>query len=76
MSIGEYAAAGLVMDEVGVYCCCRMPVPGWSTLHHYLHDVPGERSFSATRVLVVCSACQVLVFVNRRLSGEPVYRLE
>ena len=76
MSLGGYAAAGLGMDEVGVYCSWDMPVPGRSTLHHPLHDVPGERSFSATRVLVVCSACQVLVFVNRRLSGEPVYRLE
>ena len=69
MSIGVYAAAGLVMDEVGVYCSWDMPVPGWSTLHRHLHYVPGERSFSATRVLVVCSACQVLVFVNRRLSA-------
>ena len=76
MSIGVYAAAGLVMDEVGVYCSWDMPVPGWSTLHHHLHYVPGERSFSVTRVLVVCSACQVLVFVNRRLSGAPVYQLE
>ena len=75
MSLGVYAAS-LGMDGVGVYCSWEMPVPGWSTLHHYLHDVPGERSFSATMVLVVCSACQVLVFVNRRLSGEPVYRLE
>ena len=69
MTIGVYAAAGLGMDEVGVYCSWEMPVPGWSTPHLPLHDVPGERSFSATRVLVVCSACQVLVFVNRRLSG-------
>ena len=76
MSLGVYAAASLGMDGVGVYCSWEMPVPGWSTLHHYLHDVPGERSFSATRVLVVCSACQILVFVNRRLWGEPVYRLE
>ena len=60
MSIGVYAAAGLVMDEVGVYCSWDMPVPGWSTLHRHLHYVPGERSFSATRVLVVCSACQGL----------------
>ena len=66
MSIGVYAAAGLVMDEVGVYCSWDVPVPGWSTLHRHLHYVPGERSFSATRVLVVCSACQVLVFVNRK----------
>ena len=52
-------------------------VIAWSTLHRHLHyDVPGERSLSATRVLVVCSACQVLVFVNRRLWGEPVYQLE
>ena len=69
MSIGVYAAAGLVVDEVGVYCSWDMPVPGWSTLHRQLHYVPGERSLSATRVLVVCSACQVLMFVNRRLSG-------
>ena len=57
------------MDEVGVYCSWDMPGrPSTITLH----DVPGERSFSATRVLVVCSACQVLVFVNRRLSdGLP-----
>ena len=55
-----------------MYCSWEMPGPGWSTLHHHLHDVPGERSFSATRVLVVCSACQVLVFVNPRLStGLP-----
>ena len=60
MSIGVYAAAGLVVDEVGVYCSWDMPVPGWSTLHRQLHYVPGERSLSATRVLVVCSACQVL----------------
>ena len=57
------------MDEVGVYCSWEMPGPGWSTLHRHLHYVPGERSFSVTRVLVVCSACQVLVFVNRRLSA-------
>ena len=72
MSLAGYAAAGLGMDEVGVYCSWDMPVPGRSTLHHPLHDVPGERSFSATRVLVVCSACQVQrgwVFVNRRLSA-------
>ena len=64
MSIGVYAAASLGMDGVGVYCSWEMPGPGWSTLHHHLHYVPGERSFSATRVLVVCSACQLLVFVN------------
>ena len=68
MSLGVYAAS-LGMDGVGVYCSWEMPGPGWSTLHHHLHDVPGERSFSATRVLVVCSACQVLVFVNRWLWG-------
>ena len=76
MSLGVYAAASLGMDGVGVYCSWKMLGPGWSSLHHHLHYVPGERSFSATRVLVVCSACQVLVFVNRRLWGEPVYRLE
>ena len=37
MSIGVYAAAGLGMDEVGVYCCCGMPVPGWLYLHRHLH---------------------------------------
>ena len=68
MSIGVYAAS-LGMDGVGVYCSWEMPVPGWSTLHHHLHYVPGERSFSATRVLVVCSACQVLMFVNRKALG-------
>ena len=71
--VGVYAATGvgmlllgLGMDEVGVYCSWEMmgrPSIIPST------DVPGERSFSATRVLVVCSACQVLVFVNRRLSA-------
>ena len=76
MSLGVYAAAGLGMDEVGVYCSWDMPGPGWSTLHHHLHYVPGERSLTVTRVLVVCSACQVLVFVNRRLLGELVYQLE
>ena len=56
-----------------------MHVPGWSSLHRYLHDVvPGERSLTTTRFLVVCSACQGICvgFVNRRLLGELVYRLE
>ena len=37
-----------------------------------------ERTFTATRVLVVCSACQGLCvgFVNRRLLGELVYQLK
>ena len=60
MSIGGYAAAGLGMDEVGVYCNWDMPVPGWSTLHRHLHYVPGKRTWSATRVLVVYFACQGL----------------
>ena len=67
------------MDEVGVYAAgLGMPVPGWLYLHHHLHQVPGERTLTATRVLVVCSACQGLGvgFVNRRLLGELVYRLE
>ena len=54
-----------------------MHVPGWSSLHHHLHYVPGERIFTGTRVLVVCSACQGLGvgFVNRRLLGELVNSL-
>ena len=40
-----------------------------------LHYVPGERSLT-TRFLVVCSACQVHGFVNRRLLGEWVCRVE
>ena len=57
MSMGVYAAAGLRHGRSG--CVLELGY-AWSTLHHPLHDVPGERSFSATRVLVVCSACQGL----------------
>ena len=55
-----------------------MHVPGWLYLHHHLHYVPGERTFNATMVFVVCSACQGICvgFVNRRLLGKLVYQWE
>ena len=66
MSLGVYAAASLGMDGMGVYCNWEMP--GSGSIIPYTTFL-GKRAFSATRVLVVCSACQVLVFVNRWLWG-------
>ena len=66
------------MSLVGVYaaglCMFLAGRPSIITCTRFL----GERTFTATTVLVVCSACQGLCvgFVNRRLLGELVNRLE
>ena len=48
------------MSNLGVHCCCGMPVPNMVVPPSSPCKVPGERSLATPSVLVVCSACQAL----------------